>query len=223
MAGDEWTGRPMKLRYDWTLSRRLVGAAVLLVVMTSTTVEMYFLHSTRIAMERRLQEKVDFINRFYVNSIADALSSQDDVRLLQDINRLEEDQEITSVVVVDQAGDIRYHSDPEKIGAHFDDALVEETLKSGEGSVNFMKNSGGKALVLASPFRIRGQAKPLGAVRMELTYRSIQRQLDITKRNYLVFLVGLLMFWIGAAPTVPGINARFSSPGQPCASVQLTS
>ena len=30
------------------------------------------------------------------------------------------------------------------------------------------------------------------------------------------------MFWIGAAPTVPGISDRFSSPGQPCASVQRT-
>src|SRR5574337_1271962 len=30
------------------------------------------------------------------------------------------------------------------------------------------------------------------------------------------------MFCTGAAPTVPGISARFSSPGQPCASVQPT-
>jgi hypothetical protein len=31
------------------------------------------------------------------------------------------------------------------------------------------------------------------------------------------------MFCTGAAPTVPGISARFSSPGQPCSSVQRTS
>ena len=30
------------------------------------------------------------------------------------------------------------------------------------------------------------------------------------------------MFCTGAAPTVPGINARFSSPGQPLASVHAT-
>src|SRR5687768_17365532 len=30
------------------------------------------------------------------------------------------------------------------------------------------------------------------------------------------------MFWTGAAPTVPGISARFSSPGRPCSSVQAT-
>ena len=30
------------------------------------------------------------------------------------------------------------------------------------------------------------------------------------------------MFCTGAAPTVPGISARFSRPGQPCASVKAT-
>jgi hypothetical protein len=185
-------------KFSWNLTNRILVAAGVLVLLASSTVEVYFMHNERAALERRLKEKMDFINKFYVNSIADSLEAQDDVRLLQDINRLEEDTEITSVIVVDDHGDIRYHSDPEKMGTHLEDPFVADALKTGEGAIHRIMNSGGKAMALVCPFRKKGRMTPIGAVRMDLTYQAIDKQIDAAQTNYFVFLLGLLTFCIGA-------------------------
>ena len=128
-------------------------------------------------MEMRLREKATFINTFYAFLIADALQRNDDVTLQQVISRLEEDPEISSVIVVDDNGEVRYHADPEKVGTQWDDPLIQKALETGEGVMAPFTNSGGRALALVSPLKVRATAHPIGAVRIDLTYRHIEDQL----------------------------------------------
>lgn len=180
------------------LSMRFATLGAVIALMIAMVARTYFVRQQRNAMELRLREKVLFINKFYDFLIADSLARKDDVTLLQVINRLEEDPEITSVLVVDQKKEVRYHVDPEKIGSIWEeDTLIDNVLKSGEGVVTPFKNSGGKAVVLVSPLNVTGIPQSLGAVRIELTHRHIEKQIAQSETHFYLVTLGAMLFCIG--------------------------
>ncbi len=190
-------GHAMKKLSSFSLITRiawLTGGAVLL---STITTQRYFMRHERAALELRLREKASFVNNFYAFLIADALQHNDDVTLLQVIDRLEQDPEISSVVVVDGSGEIRYDADPEKIGAKLDDPLIEGALKNGEGYANNFHNAGGQALALVSPLKVRGQAAPQGAVRIDFTYRHIIDQVHTGQASFHMTAMGTMASTIG--------------------------
>jgi HAMP domain-containing protein len=126
------------------------------------------------------------------------------VKLLQVINRLEEDQEISSVLVVDQRKEIRYNIDPEKVGTTSKDPLLNTALDSGDASVTSYTNSGGKALALVTPLKVQGMAKPIGALRIDLTFRRIDQQVTATRKRYFIFIL------LGSLVTCAGIILAYS-------------
>jgi len=203
----------MKTKWDLTWKLCFVtGAMALMITLISQAVVM---KQARTALELRLGQKAAFINSFYSFLIADALQRKDDVTLLQVVNRLEEDQEITSVIVVDDKGEIRYHADPEKIGAPVDDPLVRKALDSSDGVMTNFENSGGKALALVSPLRVQGRPKPIGAVHIDLTYRMVGQQIARFQRSFqLIGLalisasIGLMMIFVRRWITVPLAQLR---------------
>lgn len=118
---------------------------------------------------------------------------KDDVTLLQIVNRLEQDEEITSVAVVDQRNEVRYHADPDKMGMRYDDPVVAKVLKSGEAVMLSYQNSGGRALGIVSPLKVQGGTPPIGAVRIDLTFRRIDNQLAKPRSRYWFVILGSLV------------------------------
>src|SRR5262249_6292054 len=147
----------------------------------------------RTNLETRLREKASFINRYSSDRIAAALIQKDDVTLIQVINQLEDDPEIFSVVVVDQKGFYRYHRDPEKVGLPVNDPAILNTLKTGEATIAIYENSGGKAMALLTPMVVRGVGGSLGAIRIDLTFRTIEQQISASRRRFWFIILGSLM------------------------------
>jgi hypothetical protein len=149
------------------------------------------------ALDMRLAQKAAFINKFYSFLIADALQRKDDVTLLQVIHSLEEDQEVVSVVVVDDIGEIRYHVDPEKMSTVTEEVGVKKALETGDGVMEPTQNEGGKALLLVSPLKVQSKEKPIGAVRIEFTYRDIANQISRFRGSFLLSTLGLIAMAVG--------------------------
>jgi hypothetical protein len=169
----------------------------LLIVLTALSAQWIFTRQARSDLETRLREKSTFVNSFYSFLIADALLRKDDVTLLHVVNRLEEDQEITSVVVVDQSNEVRYHVDPQKMGMILEDPLVKNALQSGQAVVTSYVNTGGRALALVSPLKVQGVNKPIGALRIDLTFRRIEDQIKKPRQRYWFSVLGIVVSGIG--------------------------
>jgi HAMP domain-containing protein len=165
--------------------------ASVLIVAIVLAAQTLLMKQARIGMETRLGEKAAFVNSFYSFLIADALQRKDDVTLLQVVNRLEEDPEVTSVVVVDEDSEIRYHADPDKLGTPLDDPLVKKALETGDGGMNPFRNTGGRALALVSPLKVQGKPRPIGAIRIDLTYRHVD---DLIRKFDSSFHLAMLAF-----------------------------
>ncbi len=176
-----------------SLLKRFFLLSACLVIMTALSSQMFFARQERTNLETRLREKASFINRYSADRIASALIQKDDVTLLQVINQLEEDQEIFSIYVIDQRGDFRYHRDSERVGTPASDAAILNTLKTGEASIAVYENSGGKALALLTPLVVRSLPGPLGAIRIDLTYRSIEQQVTSSRKRFWFIIIGSLM------------------------------
>jgi len=124
------------------IPKRFAVMAALLIMITGFSAQRFYTRQERTDLEMRLREKSTFINTFYSFLIADSLMRKDDVTLLQVVNRLEEDQEVTNVIVVDQKDEIRYHSDPQKVGLVLEDPLIKNVLQSGDAIVTSFQNTG---------------------------------------------------------------------------------
>ena len=148
-------------------------------------------------LSMRLIEKANFINNYYVPSMAEALATKDDVRLWQYIGRLEEDREITSVVVLGDKGEVRYHRETDKIGTPWEEDNTLKVLKSGEALLTSFKNAGGQALLLVSPLKIQGVSEPIGALRLELTYNHVEEIIRTALGQFLP--VALVLILVGGA------------------------
>src|SRR4029077_5572172 len=154
------TKYPMNFLKSLELPKRFAVMTALLILITGLSAQMFYTRQERTDLEMRLREKSTFINTFYSFLIADSLVRKDDVTLLQVVNRLEEDQEVTAVTVLDQRNEIRYHADPQKVGLPLEDPLVKNVLQSGDAIVTSFQNSGGNALALVSPLKVQGVAQP---------------------------------------------------------------
>lgn len=190
-------------RFATDLYLRFTLGTVFIVGIVILMVFGYMTRQERQALAVRLSEKAAFINSFYSFLVADALLRNDDVTLQQVINKLEEDQEITSVVVVDQKGEVRYHVDPQKVGEAWKDDLITQALQKSDGVVTAFKNAGGDALALVSPLKVKGRAQPIGAVRIEMTYRHIDKQIQNSFASFPLIVmgavgtcVGLMLYWV---------------------------
>src|SRR6266700_1906816 len=172
---ESW-GHAMNPKHRFSLFTRLTLLSGFLTLMAIVMAESYFMRHERAMLELQLRDKINFISNYYALGIAEAIQRHDDVMLQQIITGLEQDQDITSVVVVDGKGRIRYHSDPEKIGDTLDDALVKRSMETGEAIATSIANAGGKALEMVTPLKARGQTIPLGIVRLEITYGHIEEQ-----------------------------------------------
>lgn len=202
-----------------------MGCFVLLTAWSSQT---FFGRQERTNLETRLREKAAFINNFYAFLIADALMRKDDITLYQVINRLEEDQEISSILVTDKRGTLRYHQNPDKVGTISDDQQMMNALKTGEAAIVSYHNSGGKALALLTPLKVAGVNGPLGAIRIDLTYRYIEQQVTSSHKRFWFVIIGsmvtcasfVLLFtnqWIlhplrDLSKAIAGINAALPEP-----------
>jgi hypothetical protein len=187
------------------LTLRFVVLVCCMTILTSLFAQFFFTRQGRADLETRLREKSTFVNSFYSFLIADALIRKDDVTLLHVVNRLEDDQEITSVIVVDQSNRVRYHIDPQKMGAALEDPLITNALQNGQAVVTTYANSGGRALALVSPLKVQGNERPIGALRIDLTYRRIEAQLQAPRQRYWFVTLGTLVTFGGLIVTALGL------------------
>ncbi len=192
------------------LAVRFVVLTCAFILLTAVSAQLFFSRQARTDLEQRLQEKSIFINSFYSYLIADALVRKDDVTLLQVVSRLEQDEEITSVIVVDNRNEVRYHADPDKMGTKFDDQVVINVLKTGAAVMLNYKNSGGRALGIVSPLKIQGGAPAIGVVRIDLTFRRIDNQLSKPMNRYWFVVLGSLVSCSGLMMAF--LNRWVSSP-----------
>jgi hypothetical protein len=189
-------GAAMKLN-DLNLSNRFTLLLGGIVLMTALSARTFYTRQERSDLQLRLQEKAAFINKFYSFLIADALVRKDDITLLQVVNSLEEDQEISSVIVVDQRAAVRYHADPHKIGMLIDDTLIKNALQTGQPMMMSYTNGGGHALALICPLKVSSGSAPLGAVRIDLTYRRVEQQVAASQQRYWFIILGTLVTTAG--------------------------
>src|SRR5258708_6485030 len=136
----------MKSKHSFSLFTRLTILSGVLVLVSIFMAESYFLRHERAMLELQLRDKINFISNYYALGIAEALQRNDDVMLQQIIAGLEQDPDISSVIVVDGKSRIRYHTDPEKIGETLEDPLVQRAMETGEAIATPVKDAGGKAL-----------------------------------------------------------------------------
>src|SRR5258706_4078017 len=99
----------MNKKNTFSLFTRLSWLTGALALVSVITAELYFVRNERAILELGLREKINFITNYYALGIAEALQRNDDIMLQQIINGLEQDHDVTSVVVVDGHGEIRYH------------------------------------------------------------------------------------------------------------------
>jgi len=184
-------------RLPLSLFSRLTIVTGAVFIFSILTTELYFARHERTSLEMDMREKATFINNFYAFLISDALQHNDDVTLLQVVNRLEQDPEITSVLVVDAKGLIRYDADPEKVGATMDDPLLKKALDNGEGIASDFENSGGRAMALVSPLKLRGQSTPMGATRIEFTYKHLRDRVHSGMASFGMMAIGCLSICVG--------------------------
>jgi hypothetical protein len=181
--------------FRFSLFTRMTWLAGSLALVSIGMAQVYFARHERTALIIRMSEKASFVTNFYAFLIADALQRNDDVTLLQVINRLEEDPEIASVIVVDQSGNIRYHADPEKIDTPLEDPLLTKAFESGDGVASQLPNNAGMTLIC--PLKIRGQTKSLGAVRIEFTYQHINQTVRSGQASFQMVALGILSLFVG--------------------------
>ena len=89
----------MKPKHRLSLATRLTLLSAVLVLMSIITAESYFMRHERAMLELQLREKINFISNYYALGIAEALQRNDDVMLQQILLGLEQDSDITSVIV----------------------------------------------------------------------------------------------------------------------------
>jgi hypothetical protein len=184
-------------KHRLSLFTRLTLLSGALSLVSIIMAESYFMRHERAMLELQLRDKINFISNYYALGIAEAIQRHDDVMLQQIITGLEQDGDITSVIVVDGKGSIRYHSDPEKIGDTLDDPLVKRSMQTGEAIATPITNVGGKALEMVTPLKARGQTVPLGIVRLEITYRHIEEQVHAGPASFEMMATGLMFSVIG--------------------------
>ena len=187
----------MNNKPTFSLFTRLSWLTGFLALMSVVMAEVYFVHHERAILELSLREKINFITNYYALGIAEALQRDDDIMLQQIIGGMEQDHDITSVVVVDGKGDVRYHVDPEKVGSTLDDPIVKRALETGDGIATPITNAGGKALELVAPLKAKGQPVPQGAVRLEITYRHIEDQVHAGPASFEMMAMGVIFSCIG--------------------------
>src|SRR5262245_15394520 len=97
--------KPMQLLSQLNLSKRFLVILAAVVCTTVFSAQWYYGSQERVYLELRLKEKAAFLHKFYAFLISDLLIRKDDITLLQVANGLEQQEEVTSVIVVDQKGD----------------------------------------------------------------------------------------------------------------------
>ena len=182
---------------SFDLSKRFILLMAGLILITAFSTRTFYTRQERTDLDIRLKEKATFINNFYSFLIADSLMRKDDVTLFQVVNRLEEDPEISSVVVVDQNQAVRYHADPQKVGTLLDESSIKAVLASGGALMTRFQNAGGQALALVSPLKVQGAAQPIGAVRIEFTYRHIDDQISASQKRFWFIILGSIVTCAG--------------------------
>jgi hypothetical protein len=178
---------------DLSISTRFIILLCGIVAVTAFSARSFYVRQERADLQLRLQEKAAFINKAYAFLISGALARNDDIGLLQIVNSLEDEKEITSVIVVDQKNEIRYHADPDKTGRILEDPLVKQALETGQASMHTFTNAGGPALALICPLKSPESSQPMGVVRIDLTYRQIDQQVNASKQHYWIIMVGSLI------------------------------
>ena len=137
---------------------------------------------------------------------------KDDVSLLQVIDQLEKDPDVISVVVVDDRGEIRYSADQNKVGEAVDDAGMKKVFESGEPIMTNYFNAAGEALELVAPLKVQGRTKPLGVVRLDMTFKGIDDKIQHMRDSFLMYAIGIFMLGMtltGMALQTSGSRARF--------------
>lgn len=157
----------------------------------------FMVKQERAALEVRMGEKATFIHSFYAKTIAESLQRRDDISLLNDIAPLEADKEIMSVVVVDGTGEVRYHQDPSQVGTILKDDLIQTAIKGGDGVLMQNTVEGHRALTLVSPLKVVGKVEPIGAVRVDMTYRPLERLLERFEQSLRLVVLGLALSCVG--------------------------
>lgn len=185
------------IRWFNTLFNRMIILTGALTLVSLTITQIYFRNHERTILQMNLQQLAEYTADLYVRAIGDALNLRDDVMLQQIVTRMENDKNIASVIVVDAQSRLRYHMDPEQIGNPFEDEILKRSLESGEAVATHTMLQGYKAMTLVYPLNAKGQARPLGAVRVEYTYKPIEDTVRKGIASFYYVSVGILSFMVG--------------------------
>jgi len=176
-----------------SLGFKFTAMVVLLVMLVLGGALLFTRHQQMAYYEKRLQQKAQFIQNHHSILIADSLTRNDDVMLMQAISRLDMDREIAGIVVVDGRGEVRYHPNPMLVATATEDPRIIEVLKSGQGILERTNGNYGPSIRIVVPLLLEGNYQPSGAVSMELTKNYIDQQISEQTQGFMSFAFGMLM------------------------------
>jgi hypothetical protein len=166
----------------------IIGGIVFAMVITIA--HLYYAGHTSRILHQRLQEKAVFINTFLAYSFSSALLLKDDISLLQVIDQLEKDPDVIAVIVADDHGEIRYSADQNKVGENVDDAGMKAVFQTGNPILTSYVNNAGEALELVAPLKVQGRAKPMGVVRLDMTFKGMNEKIQHMQDSFFLYAIG---------------------------------
>jgi len=164
------------------------GLAFTIVILVA---HVYYANRTERVLRERLIEKATFINTFLAFPFSLAISTKDDVSLVQITEQLEKQPEVLSVILADYQGEIRYSADQTKIGEPVEDPLIKKVMQSGQAEIDMYNTANGPAMAFTAPLMIAGRAKPLGVVRTDMTFKRIQEKMSQMRDGFFMYAIGV--------------------------------
>jgi len=170
----------------------------------------YYAHRTADVLRQRLDQKAVFISGYLAFPFATSIQNKDDVTLVQIMDQLEKDPDVISAVVVDDRGEIRYSADPNKLGEENLDEDIKKVAETGEPILKRYTNNSGDAMTLVAPLKAQARARPLGIVRLDMTYKNVDEQTARSRDSFTFYAFGIFLFALSM--TLSALRAWVSKP-----------
>jgi signal transduction histidine kinase len=188
---------------------KLSIAITLIIAVTVTVFGITILAHQKEQLYSQTVEKGKLSLNYYVANANIPLLNEDLLRLNRLIKDASAVKGVLYAVIVDRKNQIRAHSDPQKIGSHFqpfadsDDIRREENVQY----VNLLLPSGTRVLNLSRPITFKG--KELGSVHLGLSLDFINEL--IYRESVFIVIMGLFIAGLGIAVAVV-LGIGFSRP-----------
>ncbi|MCK4532287.1 hypothetical protein KAU39_00750 [bacterium] len=148
----------------------------------------FSLYQQKLFFVENLTKEIFSSGKKFIPSCEKGLEDKNDLKLLQHINEITKNKNISYAMVLNPEGKILAHSQLNHWGKTYQDLEIKQVLKSGKYIIR--KNKKGIYII----FPLKKKNKPIGLLQIEATYLQINQKLKtIKKTTYITIFVSLLL------------------------------